>query len=117
MNNTFAAFRRDAPFEVQVEIKKQQRDFEHHYFAAEREELLAKMYRDFEMSDCKHYVECFKRVFNHMEAQRKEIIEARKELFKSDLTNDHRCEIDPELERSEDLVDWDVYDEVEGEEE
>lgn len=31
-----AAFRRDAPFEVQIEIKKQRRDFEHHYFAAER---------------------------------------------------------------------------------
>lgn len=52
-----------------------------------------------------------------MQAQRIEIIKARKELFKFDLTNDRRCEIDPVLERSEDLVDWDVYDEVEAEDE
>jgi len=114
-----AAFRRDTPFEVQREIKKQQREFEHYYLATEREQLLVTMNAEFEIQDYEHYDEYFKRIFNHMEAQRMEIIRARKELFKFDLANDRRCEIDPELERSEDLVDWDVlsrYDDVEAEE-
>jgi hypothetical protein len=52
-----------------------------------------------------------------MKAQRMEIRKERKELFKFDLANDRRCEIDPELERSDDLVNWEVYDEVVAEEE
>jgi hypothetical protein len=75
------------------------------------------MNQDFEMKDYGHYVEYFKRVFDHMEAQRMEIRKERKELFKFDLANDRRCEIDPELERSDDLVNWEVYDEVVAEEE
>ncbi|KAE9373677.1 hypothetical protein N431DRAFT_482646 [Stipitochalara longipes BDJ] len=112
-----AAFRRDVPIKVLTEIKKQKRHFDRHYFDNEREQLLFKMNQDFEMMDYEHYVEYFKRAFNDMEQQRLEIQKARKELFKFDLANDRQCDINADFGESEDLVDWEVYDEVETENE
>jgi hypothetical protein len=113
-----ASFVRDAPVEVLREIKKQQREFDSHYFHPEREEVLAKMNREFEFGDNENYVELFKRAFANMEQQRLEISDKRKELFKSDLANDKRCNIDSDDDcGSHSVVDWDTYDEVEAEEE
>jgi hypothetical protein len=113
-----ASFVRDAPVEVLREIKKQQREFDSHYFHPEREELLAKMNREFEFGDNENYVELFKRAFTNMEQQRLEILHTRKELFKSDLANDKRCNIESDADcGSHSVVDWDTYDEVDAEEE
>jgi hypothetical protein len=113
-----ASFVRDAPVEVLREIKKQQREFDSHYFHPEREELLAKMNKEFEFGDNENYVELFKRAFTNMEQQRLEILDTTKELFKSDLANDKRCNIDSDHDcGSHSVVDWDTYDEVEAEEE
>jgi len=111
-----AAFRRDAPIVVRREIKRRQREFDHHYFHSEREELLAKMNQDLEMKDFKNFIEYFKRVFAHLEQQRLEIQQARRELFKFDLANDRRCDVDTEFGGTEDVIDWGVYDDLETEE-
>jgi hypothetical protein len=53
-----------------------------------------------------------------MEQQRLEILHTRKELFKSDLANDKRCNIESDADcGSHSVVDWDTYDEVDAEEE
>lgn len=102
------SFLRDAPLKVQREIKKQQRAFDSHYFDIDREELLVKMNHALDIGDDEHYVSSFKRVFNNMELQRLEIREARKNLLNFDITNDRRCDIDIELVRCDDLVDFEV---------
>ena len=76
------------------------------------------MNKEFEFGDNENYVELFKRAFVNMEQQRLEISDKRKELFKSDLANDKRCNIDSDDDcGSHSVVDWDTYDEVEAEEE
>jgi hypothetical protein len=76
------------------------------------------MDREFEFGNNENYVELFKRAFTNMEQQRLEILNTRKELFKSDLANDKRCNIVSDADcGSHSVVDWDTYDEVDAEEE
>lgn len=76
------------------------------------------MNKEFKFGDNENYVELFKRAFTNMEQQRLEILDTRKELFKSGLANDKRCNIDSDHDcGSHSVVDWDTYDEVEAEEE
>jgi hypothetical protein len=106
------SFQRHSPPEFRAKIIRQSQ-----VWAKDREELpreqgLTRLHQMFESQDFTSFVEVFRFVCDDLDAQYLEIRKARRELFAWDIEDDKGCEIDLELNRCDEMVDWAVNEPV-----
>ncbi len=102
------SFQRHSPPEFRAKIIRESQFWEKVRKELPREQGLRKLYAMFESQDFSSFVEVFKFVCDDLDSQYLEIRRARKELFVGDIEDGRGCEIDLELSRCDEMVDWTV---------
>lgn len=104
-----AAFKRDSPRHIQVEIKKRQQIFDNNYLELEYYQNLQKLNRDFGVKDYRQLRRYFTAAFQSLDENFLKIQRARQFLFEHDICNQRECDFDTEVQQFDDpRVIWDV---------
>jgi hypothetical protein len=104
-------FERDMPLEVRMIMRKERHHYENLYSSLPVPNKLRNLNREYEEKNWDCFVRIFKNCFTLADGDFLEILEARKFLFDWDMT-DRCCNIDPEITRCVDWMDWEVNEPV-----
>jgi hypothetical protein len=102
------AFKRHDTPSVRTETRQNQCKLDQLHQILERETILRNLSSALEQDDFQHFAKWFKIVASDMDAQYLKIRELRKELFKWDVLNQRDSDIDLELTRCDEPIDWSV---------
>jgi len=106
------SFKRHCPPEFRANFIRHGKYWENAAQKLPMEVGLKQLHEMFETGDFESFVDVFKFVCDDMDKQYLEIRRARKELFAWDVSDNTGCEIDLELLRCDEIVDWSVNEPV-----
>jgi hypothetical protein len=108
LQNYANSFTRDAPPDIKALFVSQKSRLDSYYDRMPRELILTRLSSLQQSGDYREFIPLFKAAVNDMDTQWLQIREARKALFRFDVLNQRGCDIDPELHRCDERINWSV---------